>query len=103
MAATDLADYLATQGVPFRKAHEVVGSLVLKCERDGRTLQDLTVDDLRAASEYFGADALEAVDISKVVERRSSEGGTSSAAVCRQIDKMRDVLAADRTWLESLG
>jgi len=103
MAATDLADYLVTQGVPFRKAHEVVGSLVLQCEKDGRTLQDLTVDDLQAASEYFGADALEAVDISKVVERRSSEGGTGSAAVRRQIDKLRDVLAADRTWLESLG
>ncbi len=103
MAATDLADYLATKGVPFRKAHEVVGALVLQCEKDGRTLQDLTADDLRAASEYFGADALEAVDISKVVERRSSEGGTSTAAVRCQIDKLHDVLAADRTWLESLA
>ena len=46
MAATDLADHLVGTGLPFREAHEVVGELVAKCEADGRTLQDLTAEDL---------------------------------------------------------
>ncbi len=103
MAATDLADHLAEQGVPFRKAHEIVGALVLECEKEGRTLQDLTMQDLRAASDRFGVDGLDAVDIAKVVERRASEGGTAGVAVGRQLVQMRDVLTADRAWLESLG
>ena len=103
MAATDLADHLAARGVPFRKAHEIVGALVLACERDGRTLQDLTLEDLRGASDRFGPDALDAVDISHVVERRASEGGTAESAVAAQLQSMRDVLAADRAWLESVG
>jgi len=103
MAATDLADYLAAQGVPFRKAHEIVGALVLKCEKEGRSLQDLTLEDLRAASDRFGFDALDAVDIAKAVERRTSEGGTGTEPVRQQLQLLRDVLAADRSWLESLG
>jgi argininosuccinate lyase len=103
MAATDLADYLAAHGVPFRRAHEIVGKLVLDCERGGRTLQDLTLEDLRAVSDRFGDDALDVVDIDAVVARRTSEGGTGHDAVRTQIESMRAVLDADRSWLESLG
>ena len=70
----------------------------LQCEKDGRTLQDLTLGrTCGRASDRFGADALDAVDIAKVVERRSSEGGTAEPSRCvRQLEQMRDVLAADR-------
>ena len=101
MAATDLADYLAARGVPFRTAHEIVGRLVLLCEKEGRTLQDLTLDDLRAASDRFGEDALSVVVIDEVVARRSSEGGTGPGAVRAQMALAREVLAADAAWLES--
>jgi argininosuccinate lyase len=101
MAATDLADHLAANGVPFREAHEVVGRLVLECERAGRTLQDLTLEELKAASPAFGDDALQAVDIDAIVARRVSEGGTGHDAVKAQLVLARDAIAVTRAWLGS--
>lgn len=103
MAATDLADHLAARGVPFRDAHEIVGNLVLGCERSGRTLEDLTLEELRSASPAFGEDALEVVDIEAVVRRRSSAGGAGHEAVRAQMERAAQVLEADSGWLESLG
>jgi argininosuccinate lyase len=101
MAATDLADHLAARGVPFREAHEIVGRLVLECERAGRTLQDLTIDELRVVSPAFGDDALGAVDLDAAVSRRTSEGGTGHDAVRAQLVLAHDAVAATRTWLGS--
>jgi argininosuccinate lyase len=101
MAATDLADHLAARGVPFRDAHEIVGRLVLECERAGRTLQDLTLEDLRASSPEFGDDALEAVDLDAIVSRRSTEGGTGHEAVRAQLVLARDALGSTNTWLSA--
>jgi argininosuccinate lyase len=103
MAATDLADYLVGTGMPFRDAHEVVGRLVLVSEKSGTTLQDLSLDDLRAASPSFGEDALSAVDIDEVVRRRTSEGGTGHDAVRAQLGRAREQLSADAAWLDSLA
>ena len=104
MAATDLADYLAAHGVPFREAHEVVGKLVLACEREGRTLQQLTHAELAAASPVFGEDALSAVDIANVVSRRITEGGTAPARVAEQRAAAAAALVADELWMaENLG
>lgn len=103
MAATDLADYLVGQGVPFREAHEVVGRLVLECERSGRTLQSLSAQEYAAHDRRFGADVLDAVDIDRVVARRVSHGGTGHEAVATQLQQQLDVLAADEAWLESLA
>jgi argininosuccinate lyase len=102
MAATDLADHLAERGVPFREAHEIVGRLVLECERTGRTLRDLTAEDLAAASPKFGEGAVEAVDIDNVVARRTSEGGTGHERVREQLAAARDTLQADEAWLETV-
>ncbi len=101
MAATDLADYLVGTGMPFRDAHEVVGRLVLKLEREGRTLQDMSTQEFVDADEAFGADAIEAVDIYGVVARRVSEGGTGNDAVLDQLVAARDALAVDVAWIES--
>ncbi|MDO8916182.1 MAG: argininosuccinate lyase [Coriobacteriia bacterium] len=98
MAATDLADHLAARGVPFREAHEVVGRLVLRCEHEGRTLQDLTLEELRSASPAFAADALEAVDIDRIVARRVSLGGTGHDAVRTQLVAAKTVLHQDAEW-----
>ena len=95
MAATDLADYLVGCGVPFREAHAIVGRLVLECEKQGRTLQDLSVDELAEVDDHFAADALEAVDIDKVVERRTTYGATGHEAVRVQLEHARESLAAD--------
>jgi argininosuccinate lyase len=102
MAATDVADYLVGKGMPFRQAHEVVGRLVLSCEREGRTLQDLTAEEFAAHAEQFGPDVLDAVDIDKVVSRRTTAGGTGHDAVRNQLRRAEDAIVADVAWLESL-
>jgi argininosuccinate lyase len=103
MAATDLADYLVGKGVPFREAHEIVGRLVLACERDGVTLQDLTAEQFAAHAEQFEPDVLAAVDIEEVVARRITSGATGRDAVNVQLSQVRDALAADQAWLESFA
>jgi argininosuccinate lyase len=103
MAATDVADYLVGKGMPFRAAHEVVGRLVLACEREGRTLQDLSVEEFAAHAPEFGPDVLEAVDIDKLVARRTTVGGTGHDAVRVQLGAANDAVAADAAWLEGAG
>jgi argininosuccinate lyase len=95
MAATDLADYLVGKGMPFRDAHAVVGKLVLECEKRDKTLQELSVDELKQADPLFDAGALDAVDIDKIVARRITAGGTGHDAVKVQLDQARERLAAD--------
>jgi argininosuccinate lyase len=101
MAATDLADYLVGTGMPFRDAHEVVGKLVLACEKRGLRLQELGIDDLLEASDAFGPDALAVVDIDAVVARRATEGGTGHDAVREQLALAKAALARDTAWLET--
>jgi argininosuccinate lyase len=102
MAATDLADYLVGKGVPFREAHEVVGRLVLRCEQEGRALQDLAAEEFSAHASEFGPDTLQAVDIDSVVARRTTIGGTGHEVVRRQLGTARDALSADSAWLEGV-
>ncbi|MDO9556583.1 MAG: argininosuccinate lyase [Coriobacteriia bacterium] len=99
MAATDLADYLAAHGMPFREAHGVVGKLVLACEREGRTLQQLTLEELKAASPVFGEDALTSVDLDAIVARRVTAGGTGHERVAEQLTQAREALETDAAWL----
>jgi argininosuccinate lyase len=78
--ATSLAEYLVTKGVPFRTAHHIVGTLVLKCEREGVTaLAKLKLEDFKAAAgaengERVGADVYEALGARNVVKRYQSAG-----------------------------
>ena len=85
MAATDLADWLAQRGMPFREAHAVVGRLVLTAEKTGRTLQQLSLEELREASEMFDQSVFAALDIAAVVAARTTEGGTAPERVREQL------------------
>lgn len=98
MAATDLADYLVGKGLPFREAHAVIGHIVLACEKQGRTLQSLSVEELRGFSELFDEGALEALDIDKIVARRTTEGGTGHEAVRAQLARAHEQMGADEEW-----
>ena len=95
MAATDLADYLVGKGLPFREAHEVVGSLVLFCEKQGRTLQSLTPAELHAFNELFDEGAAKAVDIDEIVSKRNTFGGTGHDAVHVQLVLAKERLEED--------
>ena len=99
LAATDVADYLAKKGLPFRHAHEVVGHLVLLCEQRGCNLDDLSFDDFKAASPLFEEDIVKALDLPSIVAARTTEGGTGEAAVARQMEKAKAALAADESLL----
>ena len=94
-AATDVADYLAKRGMPFREAHAVVGGLVLECEKRGCGLEDLSLEDLRAASELFDEDIVGCLDPAAIANARTTYGGTGRAAVEEQLEEARDQLAED--------
>lgn len=103
MAATDLADYLVGKGIAFRQAHEIVGRIVLKCEREGKSLQELTALEYTCENSAFDEDVLDAVDISRVVERRNTDGGTGYAQVVKQLLNAQQVLEADQKMCAQLG
>jgi argininosuccinate lyase len=81
LAATDLADHLATRGVPFREAHEIVGRIVRDRLRAGADLAGLTTADLRAYDARFGDDAAGTLSIARSLAARRSPGGTAPERV----------------------
>lgn len=99
LAATDVADYLTKKGLPFRRAHEVVGHLVLLCEQRGCNLDDLSFDDFKAASPLFEEDIVKALNLSSIVAARTTEGGTGQAVVAQQMEKAKAALTADESSL----
>jgi argininosuccinate lyase len=90
--ATDLADYLARRGLPFREAHHAVGKLVRFALEAGRPLRSLTLEELRAHSPAFGEDALALLDLRHSLGLRNIEGGTGPAAVRAQLAQARALL-----------
>ena len=91
--ATDLADALAADGVPFREAHEIVGKIVRVCIAEERALEDLTLPDLHHFDARFTAKALDAVTPLASANARKSVGGTALEAVKAQWEKAKASLA----------
>ena len=100
LAATDVADYLAKKGLPFRKAHEIVGHLVLLCDKRGCDLDDLSLEDFKEASDLFEADITEALDLESIVAARTTYGGTGNSVVAEQIELGAAKLAEDKKLVE---
>jgi argininosuccinate lyase len=96
LLATDVADYLVTRGMPFRRAHEVVGAMVRRLLEAGRDFSDLTAEEWRAASEMFGEDAAQAATALASVRARRTPQSTNPAAVQSALD-------ACRAWLASVA
>ena len=86
--ATDLAEYLVAHGAPFREAHEVVGALVRETAAAGRSLGELTADDLRRYSPRFGPDALAALSAENSMRARKLLGGPAPATVRRRLKQL---------------
>ena len=83
--ATELADYLATKGMPFREAHEVTGKLVFTCIQRGYYLLDLPLADMQQESALIEADVYEVLAPTAAVSRRNSLGGTGFTQVAAQL------------------
>jgi argininosuccinate lyase len=84
LLATDLADVLVKQGVPFRESHKIIGSVVHYCLGRGKRLQDLTDHELRGFSKFFPKGIGEGLSVHHSVNGKKSIGGTSPQNVVRQ-------------------
>jgi argininosuccinate lyase len=92
--ATDLADFLAQRGVPFREAHEVVGEVVRWCEEQDRVLESLAANDLERFHPAFSGAPKDLTSVDASVRSRTSPGGTAPAEVQRQLEAVRAALGA---------
>ena len=92
--ATDCADYLTKKGMPFRDAYTVTGHLVAACTQQGKTLEELTLDELKDVSDLFDEDVYEAINLENCMALRKSYGGPAVAETTRQIEAIEDFVAA---------
>lgn len=92
--ATDCADYLTKKGMPFRDAYTAAGQLVASCAVQGKTLEELTLEELRAVSPLFGEDVYEALKLENCMALRSSFGGPAAAETTRQIEEIEAFIQA---------
>ena len=92
--ATDCADYLTKKGMPFRDAYTVTGHLVAQCTAQGKTLEELSLDELRTASDLFDEDVYEAIRLENCMALRASFGGPAVAETTRQITVIEDFVKA---------
>ena len=94
--ATDCADYLTRKGMAFRDAYTVVGTLVCRCAQEGRTLEELSLEELRGVSPLFGEDVYRALRLETCMEQRKSYGGPAVEETTRQIGELRRFLRQRR-------
>jgi argininosuccinate lyase len=92
LLATDAADYLVGRGVPFRRAHEIVGALVRKLVDEGREFASLNMQEWRAASDLFDEDVLSRVTAQASVAAKRTPQSTEPSAV-------RAALSDAERWL----
>ncbi len=93
MNATDAADWLVKQGMPFRDAHAVIGQLVLYCINNDKSLDELTLDEYKAVSEVFNESIYEAISLETCVNTRIVDGGPSKQYIDRLIKLNDEYLA----------
>ncbi|HEU4402474.1 MAG TPA: argininosuccinate lyase [Candidatus Polarisedimenticolia bacterium] len=94
LLATDLADVLADQGVPFARAHHLAGEAAEQARRQGSALARLPVETLRSISPLFGNDLAERLTTAAALARRDREGGTAPARVAEDLQRVRSWAAA---------
>lgn len=94
--ATDVADYLVKKGLPFRTAHEVVGGMVLDCDKRGIGIEDLSLEELKTFHPAIEADLPALAAIDRCADSKISEGGTSR-------ENVRAMLEFGKAFLETLG
>ncbi|MGY4646201.1 argininosuccinate lyase [Cellulomonas sp. URHB0016] len=98
--ATDIAEWLVREGVPFRVAHEVAGACVRACEEHEPAIElwDLTDDDLAAVSAHLTPEVRSVLTVAGSLASRSAYGGTAPARVAEQLDRARARATELRSW-----
>jgi argininosuccinate lyase len=92
MLATELADYLVTRGMPFREAHSITGKIVRFSVEHHRSLQGLTLEELRRFSPHFDSDVLKCLTVQGAISRKSQIGGTARRQVEVRIKELEKAL-----------
>ncbi len=103
LLATDLAEALVREGVPFREAHEAVGKIVAHCVAGSRDLRSLRRDELRAFHPAFASDASAILSLERALEGRALVGGTARARVEEALDAAAERLQAEQAALDEPG
>ena len=93
--ATDAADYLVKHGMPFRDAHGVIGKLVLTCIEKNKSIEEMTLEELKEIGDVFEEDIYEAVSLETCVEKRLTVGAPG-------IDAMKKILAEYEKYLNRI-
>jgi argininosuccinate lyase len=97
--ATDIADWLVRQRVPFAEAHEIAGACVRRCEAAGIELTDLSADDLAEISPRLTPEVRSVLTVEGSINSRSGRGGTAEVRVREQLAELEAELAAIEKWL----
>jgi argininosuccinate lyase len=98
--ATDIADWLVRQRVPFAEAHEIAGACVRRCEAAGIELTDLSADDLVEISPQLTPEVRSVLTVEGSINSRSGRGGTAEARVREQLAELQAELAVIEKWLD---
>ncbi|MNJ33834.1 Argininosuccinate lyase [compost metagenome] len=98
--ATDIADFLAAKGLPFRQAHEVIGKTVLYCIQNNKYLLDLTLDEFKEFSPLFDDTIYHVLQPETVVNARNVYGGTATAQVTDAINRAEGRLSDVQAWVK---
>jgi argininosuccinate lyase len=88
--ATDVADYLAKKGIPFREAHRIVGELVAYCLENKKGLEDLSLDEFKKFSDAFEEDVLSLMSVEGSINSRNVTGGTAKQQVEKELQRIKE-------------
>jgi len=99
--ATDVAEQLVKNGVPFREAHEAVGHLVVWCTVNGRELHEVSDDELAHVSVHLTPDVRAVMDVRGAIASRQGHGGTAPVRVAEQLEILRVEVQAHRAWADA--
>jgi argininosuccinate lyase len=92
--ATDIAEYLVKKSMPFRKAHEITGRIVLYCITKDKKLEELTMKELGFFSSAFGKDIYSLLKAEESVKNKKSAGSTAPAEVLKQIRRLGKIVGS---------
>ena len=98
--ATDCADYLTKKGMPFRDAYTTVGNLVYHCTEQGKTLEDMTLEEFKTISPLFEEDVFAALNMENCAGQRKSFGGPAVSETTRQIQYIETFIGAHQLQSE---
>ena len=90
--ATDLADYLAKKGLPFRSSYKIVGTIVGECIKKGVTLEEYSLEEYKKHSELFSDDLYEEISMEACIKKRISKGSTGYESVKEQLNYVKEFL-----------